>query len=133
MTLKSSRSSVLCRGSVSAIALSAALTAFGPVHAQQADATLGGIEEITVTATRRATGLQDIGISVSAFSGEALKDMNVTATDDLTIITPGLSFIQAGGAPLAGLIAIRGVAQNDFAQHLESANILYIDQHPVYR
>lgn len=92
---------------------------------------IAALEEITVTATRREAGLQTVGVSVTAFSGDVLREMNVTRTDDLAIVTPGLSLIQAGGAPVAGLIAIRGVAQNDFAPHLESANILYVDD--VYR
>lgn len=96
-----------------------------------AQARMDALEEITVTATRREAGLQTIGVSVTALSADALRDMNVTRTDDLAMVTPGLSLIQAGGAPVAGLIAIRGVAQNDFAPHLESANILYIDD--VYR
>ncbi|MEM1018901.1 MAG: TonB-dependent receptor [Pseudomonadota bacterium] len=91
----------------------------------------GGLEEIVVTATRRETSLQDIGVSVTAFSGDRLKTLNVFTTDEITNQTPGLSLIQAGGAPLAGLIAIRGVAQNDFAPHLESANIVFSDD--VYR
>ncbi|MGD1956733.1 MAG: TonB-dependent receptor, partial [Sphingomonadales bacterium] len=90
-----------------------------------------GLEEIVVTATRRETSLQDIGVSVTAFSGDRLKTLNVFTTDEITNQTPGLSLIQAGGAPLAGLIAIRGVAQNDFAPHLESANIVFSDD--VYR
>lgn len=99
-----------------------------PAAAQERVAML---EEIIVTATRREAGLQNIGVSVTAFTGDSLRDMNVTRTDDLAVVTPGLSLIQAGGAPAAGLIAIRGVAQNDFAPHLESANVLYIDD--VYR
>src|SRR5690606_13546690 len=83
-----------------------------------AQARMDALEEITVTATRREAGLQTIGVSVTALSADALRDMNVTRTDDLAMVTPGLSLIQAGGAPVAGLIAIRGVAQNDFAPHL---------------
>jgi len=122
----------ICLSGVSVIALAGAIgMSIQPSAAQQAEKSFGAIEEITITATRREVGLQDVGVSVTAFSGASLREMNVTTTDDLTIVTPGLSFIQAGGAPLAGLIAIRGVAQNDFAAHLESANVLYIDD--VYR
>lgn len=101
-------------------------TAAAPTMAQD-----GGLEEIVVTATRRETGLQGIGVSVTAYSAERLRTLNVFTTDEISNQTPGLSLIQAGGAPLAGLIAIRGVAQNDFAPHLESANIIFSDD--VYR
>ncbi len=86
------------------------------------------LEEIIVTATRREVNLQDTGISVSAFSGKALEQFNVTDTDLLSNITPGLMFQNGGGSPLVGLVSIRGVAQNDFAGHIESPNALYVDE-----
>ncbi|MEM8799854.1 MAG: TonB-dependent receptor, partial [Pseudomonadota bacterium] len=85
------------------------------------------MEEMLVTATRRAASVQDIGVSVNAYDGDELRLNNIDTTEDLTLLTPGLSVIEAGGAPLAGLVAIRGVAQNDFAAHLESANVFYVD------
>ncbi len=88
------------------------------------------LEEVIVTATRRDASIQDIGVSVTALNGEQLRQAGVVQTEELTAITPGLSIIRPG-APLAGLVAIRGVAQNDFASHLESANIFYQDD--VYR
>jgi len=89
------------------------------------------LEEIVVTATRRETGLQDTGLSVTAFTGEQLRQTNAVRFDDIALQTPGLQYTQAGGAPLLALISIRGVAQNDFAHHLEAANALYVDD--VYR
>src|SRR5690606_22141650 len=41
---------------------------------------------------------------------------------------PGLQFTDPGGSPVAGLISIRGVSQNDFAGHIEPANAYYIDE-----
>lgn len=89
-----------------------------------------GFDEIIVTATRRAVDIQDVGITMTALNAEALRSANVVDTDSLSQITPGLSIIKPG-SPMAGIVAIRGVAQNDFAAHLESANIFYVDD--VYR
>ncbi len=86
------------------------------------------IEEIIVTATRRATNVQDTGISVTALSAETLEQFNITTTEELTIMTPGLMFQNGGGSPLVGLVSIRGVSQNDFAGHIESPNALYVDE-----
>jgi iron complex outermembrane recepter protein len=86
------------------------------------------IEEIIVTATRRETNVQDTGISVTALSAEILDQFNITTTEELTIITPGLMFQNGGGSPLVGLVSIRGVSQNDFAGHIESPNALYVDE-----
>lgn len=93
-----------------------------------ADAMGNTLEEVVVTATRREINLQDTGISVTALSGAALEQFNVTDTDMLTMVTPGLMLQNGGGAPLVGLVSIRGVAQNDFAGHIESPNALYLDE-----
>ena len=109
-----------------ASAMAAAITAgTAPTVSAQA------LEEVVVTATRRQASLQDIGVSVTAYSGEELRQFNIERTDDLANLVPGLQFTMAGGGPLVGLISIRGVAQNDFASHLEAANTMYIDD--VYR
>lgn len=93
-----------------------------------ADVMANTLEEVVVTATRREINLQDTGISVTAMSGAALEQFNVTDTDMLTMVTPGLMLQNGGGAPLVGLVSIRGVAQNDFAGHIESPNALYLDE-----
>lgn len=89
------------------------------------------LEEVVVTATRREAGVQDIGVSVTAFSGDELRQLNVVRTDDVANMTPGLQYTVGSATPLVGLVSIRGVAQNDFSSHLEAANVLYIDD--VYR
>jgi iron complex outermembrane recepter protein len=86
------------------------------------------LEEVVVTATRRETNLQTVGIAISAFTGQELVDLGVNQTTDLAAVTPGLQFSAPGGSPVAGLLAIRGVSQNDFAGHIEPANAFYIDQ-----
>ena len=109
-------------------ALAAATLAFAaPAMAQDAAASeraTDTIEDIVVTATRREANVQDIGIAVTAISGEQLTQMGVRDSTDLAAVTPGLQFTAPGGSPVAGLISIRGVSQNDFAGHIEPANAL---------
>jgi len=101
-----------------------------PVHAQTGDAPeeFGGLTEIIVTATRSSANLQDVGISLSAFSSQDLIARGVRDSTDLALLAPGLQFADPGGSPIAGLISIRGVSQNDFAGHIEPANAYYIDE-----
>lgn len=89
------------------------------------------LEEVIVTATRRETSIQDTGITITAFSGDRLRQINAVRFDDIGVQTPGLQFTAPSATPLLGLISIRGVAQNDFASHLEAPNALYVDD--VYR
>ncbi|WP_421729607.1 TonB-dependent receptor [Brevundimonas sp.] len=113
-------------------ALAAATLAFAaPAMAQDAAASeraTDTIEDIVVTATRREANVQDIGIAVTAISGEQLTQMGVRDSTDLAAVTPGLQFTAPGGSPVAGLISIRGVSQNDFAGHIEPANAFYVDE-----
>ena len=73
-----------------------ASTAFTvPASAQGGDAGRAA-DEIVVTARRRAEGLQDVPIAVSAISGVALEKAGVTQTRELFASTPGLYFSQTG-------------------------------------
>ena len=49
------------------------------------------IEEITVTAQKREQDAQDVGISVSAFSGDQLNALGVADAADLADMTSGVS------------------------------------------
>ncbi len=49
------------------------------------------VEEIVVTAQKREENLQDVPVSVQAFSGELLDALGVTDQTDLQRITPGLN------------------------------------------
>src|SRR3984957_9306443 len=55
-------------------------------------ASSGGLEEIVVTATRPSERLQDVPISVMAFSQEKLDSQGVKSIDDLSRLSPGLNF-----------------------------------------
>ena len=111
-----------------AVAAAFGLICCAPTARAVAQESTAGLEEIVVTATRRITNLQNVGIAISAFSGEELATQGVSLTPDLAAVTPGLQFSEPGGSPVAGLLAIRGVSQNDFAGHIEPANAFYIDE-----
>lgn len=120
-----------------ALLASAAVVAFAPsaAFAQQAqpeqpargdieaaDDTV--LEEIVVTAQRREERLQDVPVAVSAFTGAQLEKRNIEASEDLTKITPGLSFAQTGYTPQP---TIRGVGTRGVSAGEESTVSLYID------
>jgi len=97
-----SRSGVLAK-SISTITL------LGTAGAQATEAT---IEEVLVTAQRRAESVQDVPLAVSAFSGEFVSDRNLNDVKDLVLFTPGItgnsqdSFIDT--------LSVRGILTNDF-------------------
>lgn len=85
------------------------------------------LEEVVVTAQKREQNVQDIGISVTATSGDELRRLGLTSTSELGAVTPGLVVWEFGNSPTVSVFTIRGVSQNDFADHNEVPNALYTD------
>jgi outer membrane receptor protein involved in Fe transport len=57
-----------------------------------------GIEEITVTAQKRAENLQDVPISIQALGGEALEELNLMNFMDYTKMLPSVAMEMNGTA-----------------------------------
>ena len=93
---------------VTAVVLFASPPAINNLSAQQeADV---GVEEIIVTARRREESLQDIPISITAFTAEDIARRNIQEMEDVARFTPGLHFEDFGGSGYATPI-IRGATQ----------------------
>jgi len=97
-----------------------------PVQAQNK-----ALEEITVTAQKREQGLQDTAVSITAFSGEGLRQLNLTNSVDLASQTPNFSIGTPVGEGNNPSIVLRGVGLNDFNDNNESNIAVYVDE--VYR
>ncbi|MBV9344890.1 MAG: TonB-dependent receptor [Gammaproteobacteria bacterium] len=82
---------------------------FAAPQAETATASGGGgeLQEVVVTAQRRAENLQDVPITVQAISGEQLKELNVVSFNDLLKYTPNVSY--SGNGPGTGNIFMRGL------------------------
>lgn len=65
------------------------------------------IEEIIVTALKRATSIQTTPISISAVSAEAIANSGVQTIADLGASVPGLNFVNSG--PSFSRVVIRGI------------------------
>ena len=63
------------------------------------------IEEIVVTATRRAVDLQKVAGTVEAVPAATLKALNINGVDQLSDVVPGLEIVPSGG----NNIFLRGV------------------------
>lgn len=103
----------------------AALTlSAGNAFAQTAETAT--VEEIVVTAQKRSENLQDVPVSVAAFSGEALTERGVTNVIGLNNLAPGLR-ISSGDAAANPKIFIRGVGLSDFNPNSSSGVGIYMD------
>ena len=91
----------------------------------------GALEEIIVTARRRAESLGDAPVAVSAFSAEQLARRNIQSTQDLDRITPSLQFATSGqlsGNNSAAVVFIRGVGQIDPTPAVDPGVGIYMDE-----
>ncbi|MFY8350555.1 TonB-dependent receptor [Pseudoalteromonas sp. SSM20] len=78
------------------------------VQAASNDQATKEMESIQITASRRATSIEDTGMSVSAVSGESLEQLGATNFADFIRTVPGLNFSESA-APGTQDIIIRGV------------------------
>ncbi len=85
------------------------------------------IEEIMVTAQKREQGINDVGFTVTAFTGELLKERGISTSEDIAQITPGLTVndTAATGVPL---YTIRGIGFQDYSTAASSTVGLYFDE-----
>ncbi|MGI9286072.1 MAG: TonB-dependent receptor [Pseudomonadales bacterium] len=84
------------------------------------------LEEVIVTAQKREQSLQDVGIAVSAFTGDQLSSLGVIESFDIAAFSPGVH-ISGNLAGQNTQFTIRGVTQNDFNDIVEAPNAVYLD------
>lgn len=93
------------------------------------------IEEIVVTATKRAVPLQDVAVAVQALSEAALDDLGIDNLEDYLIQLPGVT--AGGSGPGQNTIYIRGLAST--TPNLTTAGVaglapnvaFYLDEQPL--
>lgn len=85
------------------------------------------IDEITVTATKREENLQDVSVSVTAFSGEVMRDIGLTSSNDLGQYVPGVEIAAVNGNQTAKTF-IRGSGSVDFNANAQTTVGVYSDE-----
>ena len=110
------------------MALAAILTFPFVSQAQQAETPeqeVVGLGEVYVTAQKRQQSLQDVPLSVSAFSGEFLKETRMGDIRGLVDFTPGFSGRTEDS--FTDALAMRGIATNDFGIGGDPSVAVFID------
>jgi outer membrane receptor protein involved in Fe transport len=106
--------------------------AFSGVVAGQSQAT---VEEIVVTARKKAEGLQDVPVSVSAITEQSLEEKGVNVFEDYLLQLPGVT--AGGSGPGNNTIYIRGLASTTPAMTTAGVAGLapnvsfYLDEQPL--
>ena len=85
------------------------------------------LEEIIVTAKKREENLQDVSISVTAFSSDVLNDIGLTNSNDLGQFIPGVEMRAVFGNQQAK-IWVRGSGATDFHANTQTTVGVYVDE-----
>ena len=103
---------------ICSLVLAIALCA-GSAHAQL-------LEEVVVTAQKVEESAQDVGIAITAFTGDQLKELGFSSSLELEMHTPGLMTSDFSGGS-GSVYTLRGVGQLDFGDHQEQTVAVYAD------
>lgn len=113
-----------------ASASAAALFAIPTLAAAQASGEgMTQLEEVIVTATRRSERLQDVPLSITAFSQDDLTTKGIVGYEGLARETPGVVL----NKPTANFnnFTARGIATNGYGANLQNTVAIYIDELPI--
>tara|TARA_R110002110_G_scaffold412299_1_gene638118 strand:+ start:27931 stop:30114 length:2184 start_codon:yes stop_codon:yes gene_type:complete len=109
----------------------AALTGLGLLSAT-AQAQVRTLEEVVVTAQKRAQSIQDFSGSIAALSGAEMAETGMNSFADYFASVPSLTMVEKG--PGLTTLAIRGITtggvRNDEPQNKETVGV-YIDETPI--
>ncbi len=90
------------------------------------------IDEIVVTATKRAQSVQDVPVAVNAVDADTIEAMQIDEFTDLTRISPSLTVSQGDWDTNSGF-NLRGIGTNVFSINIEPSVSIIIDDVPLVR
>jgi iron complex outermembrane receptor protein len=100
-----------------------------PAAAQTAatPAAADGLTDIIVTARKVAENLQNVPVSVTAFSGEDLMKQGAVKVQDVANFTPSLTVRPGTASPSSLVLSLRGQVQNDTVTTVDPSVGVYVD------
>ncbi|MDX1735922.1 MAG: TonB-dependent receptor plug domain-containing protein, partial [Halioglobus sp.] len=84
------------------------------------------LEEVIVTAQKRAQSLQDVPVAVTAFNADTIQEAGISNASDLAIMTPSLN-ANANSSPFTTRLTIRGIGTSQTDPALEPSVGLFVD------
>jgi iron complex outermembrane receptor protein len=102
----------------------------GQAQAQNAAASeqASGLDEIVVTAQKRAQNLQDVPIAISAIGSEKIEQLGVKDSRDLSGLAPNVVITQGTTSNSAAVFSMRGISNGGSESFgVDAANGLYVD------
>lgn len=100
------------------IAILATALPAGPALAAQ-------LEEVVVTAQRRAENLQDVPVAITALGQDSIEKADIRDLTDIATRVPGLSF--SPFSPGQNILSLRGASSNDDGAGTDNSIAVFID------
>ena len=91
----------------------------------------GQLETVVVTAAKREEKIQEVPIPITAVSGDAIRDKNITTSSDVERLAPNLSGQSSGntgGRSGKPRWFLRGIGTNDPNANQEGPLAIYVDE-----
>ena len=85
------------------------------------------LEEVVVTAQKREQSVYDVGISITAFTGEQIDRLGYTDSTKVAALAASVD-VSAGGGGQNQQFVIRGASLNEFNEIAEGTTAIYIDE-----
>ena len=112
-----------------AAAVVAALNPSAALAQEENESAPGGLEEIVVTATRRAESLQDVPQSIAAFSTEEIQRQAFQKMEDFVKALPSMNLVNV--MPGRNSVIMRGVSTGSAEYRTDSQVAVYLDEQPM--
>jgi len=116
---------------------SAIAAAIHPAFAQE-QAPSGGLQEVVVTAQKRAENLQDVPVAIVAIGTEQMQNLNITNQDDYVRFLPSVTTQKSGSGggangPGFGNVIMRGISSDAGQNHSGPLPTVgtYLDEQPI--
>ncbi|MBX2859454.1 MAG: TonB-dependent receptor [Cellvibrionaceae bacterium] len=84
------------------------------------------LEVTVVTGQKREQNINEVGIAITAYSGDQLRELGLDESTKIIAYTPGVSLAGDIGGQRA-IFNVRGVVQNDYADIAEAPVAVYVD------
>jgi iron complex outermembrane receptor protein len=120
------------------VTLAGAAGAIQSAHAQSAETetateptteteTIGGLEEVVVTAQKREESIQDVPIAVTALTGDALQEQQIVDLRSMSNTIPNVQINSFANSPDSAVFTIRGVGVNDADPYVGTTVSVVVD------
>jgi outer membrane receptor protein involved in Fe transport len=132
--LTSHKALLLCATMLGGLSASPAFAQTTPAASGNNSSSTASVDEVVVTATRRATTIQNSPINISAVTSQTLQTQRIDDVKSLGAFTPGVTVADTGPTS-TGNIILRGISSGDTSANGSNTNNsvgVYLGEVPLY-